>query len=160
MTDNPDKDCKTLADGSCVAEKCMHTMGGATMTYDPKNPRTFRLFVDDNREPPKGWMCARTVSDTILFLRSFSPIAEISLDHDILFPQHGVDRYSMYSAENYKGVACYIESMPEGLRPRRIRIHSSNAGAARTMAEIMGVPYELAYKPFDAKDYADAAPVQ
>lgn len=123
------------------------------MTYDPKNPRTFRLFVDDNREPPKGWMCARTVSDAIMFLRSFSPIAEISLDHDILFPQHGIDRYSMYSAENYKGVAAYIAALPEDKRPGRIRLHSSNSTAAQTMCDIMGIDFLDAWRQYDAEDY-------
>src|SRR5579863_6489021 len=90
----------------------------------------FKIFVDDAREIPNGWMGARTVSDTIQFLYKFSPIAEISLDYDILFPQHGIDRYSMYSAENYSGVAYYIAQQSKELRPKKIRIHSSNTGAA------------------------------
>ena len=117
------------------------------------NPSTFRLFVDDTREIPKGWMGARTVSDTIRFLHMFSPIAEISLDHDILFPQHGIDKYSMYSAENYTGVAYYIARMPEELKPKKIRIHSSNSGAAMTMCGIMGLDFNTTYKSFDVEDY-------
>jgi len=114
---------------------------------------TFKLFVDDTREIPKGWMGARTVSDTLRFLHMFSPIAEISLDHDILFPQHGIDRYTMYSAENYTGVAYYIARMPTELKPKKIRIHSSNSGAAMSMCEIMGLDFNTTYKLYDPKDY-------
>lgn len=116
---------------------------------------TFKLFVDDTRPIPKGWMGARTVSDTLRFLNNFSPIAEISLDHDILFPQHGVDRYAMYSAENYMGVAYYIAMMPPALRPRRVRIHSSNTGAALTMCQIMGLNFRETYRVYDEKDYQE-----
>lgn len=113
----------------------------------------FKIFVDDNREIPNGWFGARTISDTLQFLHKFSPIAEISLDHDILFPQHGIDRYSMYSAENFMGVAYYIALQPKTLRPKRIRIHSSNAGAALRMCEIMGLDFKKTYKLFNKEDY-------
>lgn len=115
--------------------------------------KSFKLFVDDTREPPKGWMCARTVSDSIRFLYNFAPIAELSLDHDILFPQHGIDRYSMYSAENFMGVAYFLASIPKALWPKRIRVHSSNVGAAQTMCEIMGLDFDGTYKLFNVEDY-------
>lgn len=113
----------------------------------------WKLFVDDTREIPKGWMGARTVSDTIRFLHNFAPIAELSLDHDILFPQHGIDRYSMYSAENYMGVAYYIAALPIEKRPKVIRIHSSNTMAAKTMCDIMGLDFNTAYKCYTPEDY-------
>lgn len=113
----------------------------------------FRLFVDDMRPIPDGWYGARTVSDTIRFLANFSPVAEISLDHDILFPQHGIDKYAMYSAENYSGVAYYIAAQPPELRPRKIRIHSSNSGAAMSMCDVMGLDFDTTYKLYDPKDY-------
>lgn len=114
---------------------------------------TFRIFVDDMREIPKGWFGARTVSDTIRFLANFSPIEEISLDHDILFPQHGVDRYTMYSAENFQGVAYYIAALPQEKRPKRVRIHSSNVGASQEMCKIMGLDFYATYKLFNPEDY-------
>jgi len=114
---------------------------------------TFKLFVDDTRECPKGWMCARTVSDAIRFLYNFSPIAELSLDHDILFPQHGIDRYSMYSAENYTGVAFFLAALPKEKWPKRIRIHSSNAGAAQTMCDILGLDFKITYQLFNPENY-------
>jgi len=114
---------------------------------------SFKLFVDDCREIPKGWMGARTVSDSIRFLYNFSPIAEISLDHDILFPGHGIDRYSMYSAENFMGIAYYIATLPTDKRPKKIKIHSSNTGAAQTMCDIMGLDFKTAYKLYDPGDY-------
>jgi hypothetical protein len=113
----------------------------------------FKIFVDDNREIPEEWFGARTVSDTIQFLHKFSPIAEISLDYDILFPQHGIDRYSMYSSENFSGVAYYIALQPEELKPKKIRIHSSNTGASMQMCNIMGLDFNTTYKLFDSKDY-------
>jgi len=146
-----------MSEEVCRACKIPVNEEGLCNQHDYDEPRhegrNFKLFVDDTREIPKGWMGARTVSDTLRFLHNFSPIAEISLDHDILFPQHGIDRYSMYSAENYMGVAFYIASQPEELRPRKIRIHSSNAGAALTMCEIMGLDYKETYKLYDPQDF-------
>lgn len=116
------------------------------------NPREFKLFVDDMRPIPKGWHGARTVSDTIQYLYKFSPIKEISLDYDILFPQHGIDRYSMYSAENFSGVAYFIAVLKE-LRPNKIVIHSTNTGAAQTMCNIMKLDFNSVYKIYDESNY-------
>lgn len=141
----------------CRACKMPVNAEGFCDTHDYDEPRhegaKFKLFVDDNREIPKGWMGARTVSDTLRFLYNFSPIAEISLDHDILFPQHGIDRYSMYSAENYMGVAFFIATLPKDKWPKKIRIHSSNVGAARTMCEIMGLDFAKTYKLYNPEDF-------
>lgn len=118
-----------------------------------ENPQTFKLFVDDMREIPKGWHGARTVTDTLRYLYNFSPIAELSLDHDILFPAHGVDRYSMYSAENYFGIVYFLLVLPKDRWPRKITIHSSNTGAAERMCELLGLDFKSAYKPYNGENY-------
>lgn len=118
-----------------------------------ENPREFRLFVDDNREIPKGWHGARTVSDTIQYLHKFSPIAELSLDFDILFPQHGIDRYAMYSAENYSGVFYYLLALPKEKWPKKLIVHSTNSGAALSMVSLLGLTFEEVYKPYDKNNY-------
>ena len=110
-----------------------------------ENPRDFKLYVDDMREIPKGWHGARTVSDTIQYLYKFSPIAEISLDYDILFPQLGIDRYSMYSQENFSGVFYYILALPKDKWPLKIKIHSTNSGAAINMCNLLGLSFESTY---------------
>lgn len=121
----------------------------------------YRIFVDDMRPVPEGWIGCRTVSEAIQTLATLQPIAEVSLDHDILFPATRVDRYTPLLNETFKGVAYFIRHFwPQGyghdMYPFRLRIHTSNAGAARTMADILGVDFNKAYKKFNAKDYESA----
>jgi len=42
-----------------------------------------KLFVDDLRDPPKGWVVARTSFEAINLLKSSQYIEAISLDHDL-----------------------------------------------------------------------------
>jgi hypothetical protein len=41
-----------------------------------------KLFVDDLRSAPPGWLCARTVDEAITILRE-GTVAELSLDYDL-----------------------------------------------------------------------------
>jgi hypothetical protein len=72
---------------------------------------SYKLFVDDMREIPPGWIGARTVSEAIAVLACL-PISHVSLDHDIIYPRSGVGLYQALAMENYRGVAYYIAAMP------------------------------------------------
>ncbi len=112
---------------------------------------SYKLFVDDMREAPKGWICARNVSEAIQVLASL-PVSHLSLDHDILAPRNGTGLYQALSSETFKGVAYYISLMPKRLRPK-IRIHTANAGAAMTLCQILGVKFNEAYKFYTPESY-------
>lgn len=87
-----------------------------------------KLFVDDVRDAPEGWVVARTVTDAIRILAT-QGVKEVSLDHDIAFQErHGFD------LETFEGVAWYIAAMKE---PPEVTIHTGNAPAAYRMRDII-----------------------
>ena len=116
------------------------------------NLKGYKLFVDDMREIPPGWIGARTVSEAIAVLAHLK-VDELSLDHDIVHPSRINDGYLALSQETFKGVAHYLAVLPRDKWPNRIRIHSSNAGAAQTMCDILGLNFEDTYKHYTPKDY-------
>jgi len=112
----------------------------------------YKLFVDDMREIPRGWIGARTVSEAIAVLAALQ-IDEVSLDHDIIFPRHGAGLYQALSMETFKGVAYYIAAMPDDRRPKKVRIHTANAGAAMTLCNILGLDFNEAYEHYTPESY-------
>lgn len=45
---------------------------------------TYRMFIDDLRDPPDGsWVIARTSSDALEYMREHGCPMEISFDHDL-----------------------------------------------------------------------------
>lgn len=117
--------------------------------------RSYRLFVDDMRDIPAGWIGARTVSEAISVLANL-PISEVSLDHDIIAPRNGSSLYQALMQETFKGVAYYIATMSVSKRPK-VRVHTANAGAAMTMCGIMGLPFETTYRLYAPENYNDVA---
>lgn len=123
----------------------------ADAAEDNRMSHSYRLFIDDMRPIPAGWLGARTVSEAIAVLANL-PIREVSLDHDIIFPRTGNDLYQALSNENFKGVAYYIAAMPDADRPK-VRIHTANAGAARAMCDILRLPFEGTYQFYSEGSY-------
>ncbi len=79
-----------------------------------------KLYVDDLRSPPLGWLLARTVKEALAVL-DVGGVEEVSLDYFIGNGEGG----------NFLPVAYFIAQMPEARRPRRVRIHTaSDAGAS------------------------------
>jgi len=78
-----------------------------------------KLWVDDIRVPPEGWLWAKTAREAIDILASLE-IDEVSLDHDLGEPIEVV-------GSGYE-VACFLEERAvNGLAvPSVIRIHSAN----------------------------------
>ena len=112
---------------------------------------SYRLFVDDMRPIPPGWLGARTVSEAISIL-AILPIREVSLDHDIIFPRSGADLYQALSNETFKGVAYYIAQMPEADRPQ-VRVHTANVGAGKALCDILKLDFNQTYRHYDQGGY-------
>ena len=69
-----------------------------------------KLYIDDIRPAPEGWMQARTVTDAIKTIAQFGEeITEISLDHDISIPVSANGEYRPFpSPETFQAVAYFI----------------------------------------------------
>jgi hypothetical protein len=93
-----------------------------------------RLFVDDLRECPEGWILARTITEAIRILATVHPQI-VSLDHDITFYDgNGVRQIS--SKETFEPVARYIALM----NPRpQVFFHTGNPVGQARMERILGM---------------------
>lgn len=100
-----------------------------------------KLFVDDLRPNPPGWLLARTITEAQRILSFFS-VDTVSLDHDIF---HSVpskeDSPSIEGAvtcpENFSAVAYFIAMMPADRRPKKVILHTSNTAVVYAMIEIL-----------------------
>ncbi len=94
--------------------------------------REIRLWLDDVRETPAGWVRAYTAREAIALLEA-GGVVEISLDHDL-----GDEATCGTGYE----VACWIEEAvaTRGFVPPAIRIHSANVvGRARMEQAIASI---------------------
>ena len=84
-----------------------------------------RLYLDDARNTPEGWVRAYTASEAIALLKT-GKVVEMSFDHDL-----GPD-----PAGNGNDVVVWIEEAVALHRfkpPRIMSVHSSNATASERM---------------------------
>ena len=83
-----------------------------------------KLYLDDQRPAPKGWILVKTPEEAIDFLKS-TRVTHLSLDHDLGL----TDDRTGYT------VLLWIEEQcaENAFRPPSISIHSANAGARRKM---------------------------
>ena len=118
-----------------------------------------KLFVDDVRACPDGWVLARTVTQAIRIL-STQDVTEVSLDHDIACRL--VTGQEHTSNETFEPVARFLRILDllqsseadhatGPVIPMIYRIHTSNFVAGRVMADIMGIKYDNYL--YDQKDY-------
>lgn len=79
-----------------------------------------KVFLDDERPTPEGWVGVRWPEEAIELLQS-GVVEELSLDHDLGDDAHGTGY----------DVVLWIEEavVTSGFRPPRIRVHSANASA-------------------------------
>ena len=88
-----------------------------------------KLFVDDIRDIPEGWLCVRNYMDAIATLSLFV-VEELSLDHDLGEEKTGYD------------IACWIEekAITSSWVPPKIKVHSANpVGRARILQVIESI---------------------
>ncbi len=115
-----------------------------------------KVWHDDCRPAPEGWIWARTNAQAIAILENQWPVVEISLDHDLGF--HNVeipdDPDKLIAVMQLKGDeeegTELVEWMIENDRvPPHITIHSWNPDGARRMARLLhDAGHSVAVKPF------------
>ncbi|WOD14482.1 cyclic-phosphate processing receiver domain-containing protein [Paraburkholderia kirstenboschensis] len=83
-----------------------------------------KVFLDDERIPPVGWVRVYWPSEAIRLLES-GEVTEINLDHDLGDDEHGTGY----------DVILWIEEAVAlgGFAPPRVSVHSANASAAEKM---------------------------
>jgi hypothetical protein len=97
-----------------------------------------RIWLDDERPPPDGWLAVRTAPEAIRMLAA-GAVTEISLDHDIGPPAAG----SGYD------VLLWIERavVERGFRPPALRVHSANPVGRARMEQAISAIQRLATPP-------------
>ncbi len=84
-----------------------------------------KIWLDDLRHPPKGWICVRTANAAIVLMK-YNKTLEISLDHDLGWnPACG----------NGYDVLLWIEEQVRlnGYEPPIIHVHTDNPSARPKM---------------------------
>lgn len=79
-----------------------------------------RIFLDDARPTPEGWVRAYWPQEVIALLEA-GGVTEISLDHDLGDDDHGT---------GYDVILWIEEAVAtRGFRPPKLTVHSANASA-------------------------------
>lgn len=83
-----------------------------------------KVFLDDERKTPEGWIRVFWPEDAIKHLQT-GQVEEISLDHDLGDDKHGT---------GYDVILWIEEAVAEGrLKAPRITVHSANPPARKRM---------------------------
>lgn len=83
-----------------------------------------KVFLDDERATPDGWVRAYWPEEVIEFLKS-GKVTELSLDHDLGDDEHGTGYTVLLWLEE--------EVALHGMKPPKIQVHSANASAKQKM---------------------------
>ena len=83
-----------------------------------------KVFLDDERELPPGWVPARWPEEVVALLEA-GAVTELSLDHDLGDDEHGTGY----------DVLLWIEEAvaTRGFVPPKLRVHSANPSARSKM---------------------------
>ena len=84
-----------------------------------------KIYLDDERETPSGWVRAYWPDEVILFLEN-GDVELVSLDHDLGDDQRGTGYDVVLWVEN--AVAT------KGILPPELRVHSANSSARQKNA--------------------------
>lgn len=95
-----------------------------------------KLWVDDMRCAPQGWVLARTITEAIKQLAVLN-VSEVSLDHDIAYLDERGSWTGKNSAENFTPVAWFIRQLPPNERPHTVYVHTANAEGALVIRNIL-----------------------
>jgi hypothetical protein len=83
-----------------------------------------KVYLDDERAAPAGWVQTRWPSETIALLEG-GEVTDLSLDHDLGDDQRGT---------GYDVILWIEEAVAtRGFAPPRITVHSANSSARRKM---------------------------
>lgn len=83
-----------------------------------------KVYLDDERETPVGWVRVYWPGEAIELLKSGS-VTEISLDHDLGDDERGTGYDVLLWLEE--------QVIVNGMTPPRIRVHSANSSAREKM---------------------------
>ncbi|MCP3059293.1 hypothetical protein LXT21_10960 [Myxococcus sp. K38C18041901] len=83
-----------------------------------------RVYLDDERPTPEGWVAVRWPEEAIALLEG-GQVVELSLDHDLGDDEHGTGYDVLLWLE--EAVAT------RGFAPPRVRVHSANSSARQKM---------------------------
>ncbi|WP_408888954.1 cyclic-phosphate processing receiver domain-containing protein [Myxococcus faecalis] len=83
-----------------------------------------RVYLDDERPTPEGWLAVRWPEEAIALLEG-GQVVELSLDHDLGDDEHGTGYDVLLWLE--EAVAT------RGFVPPRVRVHSANSSARQKM---------------------------
>lgn len=128
--------------------------------------QTVKLWHDDVRPAPEGWLWARTNDEAKEILRT-GKVVEISMDHDLgaqMYPLNHIDTMSMEEFHAYmsqrgdgpetgEDLARWMAR--EKIIPKKITIHSWNPGGAERMAgHLLGAGGDVRVIPFQLDDWS------
>ena len=91
-----------------------------------------KLWLDDKRPAPPGWVLAQSYEDAIHLIREHGPeITDVSLDHD-LCQAHSYGDFS----DGETGCDVLAFPLESGLKPR-IEFHTMSAAGLQRMTDLL-----------------------
>ncbi len=87
-----------------------------------------KLFLDDERQPPPGWVRLKTPEEIIALLET-KLVTHLSLDHDLGLTDDRTGYQVLLWLEEKVAV--------EGFRPPEITIHTANTAARKRMEQAL-----------------------
>ena len=85
-----------------------------------------KVWLDDMREAPEGWVRTRTPQETIELLKT-GKVEVLSLDHDLSFDDSIGTGYDVLLWLEKEAVTKKLDTVPD------MRVHSANSGARPRM---------------------------
>lgn len=112
---------------------------------------TMRLYVDDIRPAPDGWMQAKTVTDAIKTIARWgNEITQISLDHDISMAVSVGGEYRPFpSPETFQAVAYFMleyYQSRDGQHPI-VTIHTANPVGGEELRNLLKGEFVIKMEP-------------
>jgi hypothetical protein len=112
-----------------------------------------RLWHDDVRPAPHGWLWAKTNEEAMQILRT-GEVVTASLDHDMgAAPEDGI--FARGVSLHGSGLDLARQMILENLVPETVVIHSWSPVGARNMVNAFkDAGYDAIVAPFDPRNYA------
>ena len=79
-----------------------------------------KVFLDDERQPPEGWILVRWPEEAIELLKT-NQVTDLSLDHDLGDDEHGTGYDVILWIEEAVATRNFV--------PPRMKVHSANSSA-------------------------------
>jgi hypothetical protein len=83
-----------------------------------------KVYLDDERTPPNGWVLVRWPEEAIELLKT-GQVTDISLDHDLGDDEHGTGNDVILWIEEQVAISDF--------NPPNISVHSANSSARKKM---------------------------